>query len=72
MMLLLVTLGRLCGGCYLFEVDTPLGNTKPDKRLLYCKRSSDLRRLSFSPFQTGLFCTGLKLRPLRPWGWGGV
>lgn len=41
------------------------GKHKADKRLLYCKQSADLRRLSFSPFQTGLFCIGLKLRPLR-------
>lgn len=41
------------------------GKHEADKRLLYCKQSADLRRLSFSPFQTGLFCVGPKLRPLR-------
>lgn len=41
------------------------GKHEADKRLLFCKQSSDLRRLSFSLFHTGLFCIGLKLRPLR-------
>lgn len=41
------------------------GKHEADKRLLFCKQSSDLRRLSFSPFHTGLFCIGPKLRPLR-------
>lgn len=41
------------------------GKHEADKRLLFCKQSSDLRRLSFSPFHTGLFCIGLKLWPLR-------
>lgn len=40
------------------------GKHEADKRLLFCKQSSDLRRRSFSPFHTGLFCLGLWLRPL--------
>lgn len=41
------------------------GKHEADKRLLFCKQSSDLRRLSFSPFHTGLLCIGPKLRPVR-------
>lgn len=41
------------------------GKHEADKRLLFCKQSSDLRRLSFSPFHTGLLCIGLKLRTRR-------
>lgn len=47
------------------------GKHGADKRLLFCKQSSDLRRLSFSPFHTASFVSAWSSRPLRYWFPGG-